>query len=97
MFEEMLIELRTQYDYIVLDTPPMGLVADSLQIASQVDGILYVSRFNYTNKELLGFVNEQYEGKKLERIGIILNDISNNTGYGYGYGYGKYYGSDEAK
>ena len=64
MFEEMLTELRTQYDYIVLDTPPMGLVADSLQIAPRVDGILYVSRFNYTQKELLGFVNEQYEEKK---------------------------------
>ncbi len=54
-FEQMLNELRVQYDYIVLDTPPMGLVADSLQIASQVDGILYVSRFNYTQKELPWF------------------------------------------
>ena len=64
----------------------MGSVADSLQIIPQVDGTTYVSRFNYTQKALFGFVNEHYEGKKLEHIGIVLNDISNNVGYGYGYG-----------
>ena len=74
-FNQVLLDLRSRYDYVVLDTPPMGLVADSLQIIPQVDGTIYVSRFNYTQKELLGFVNQQYEEKKLSQIGLSLIHI----------------------
>jgi Mrp family chromosome partitioning ATPase len=44
----MLKKLKSNYDYLIFDTPPMGLVADSLQLSKHVNGIIYVSRFNYT-------------------------------------------------
>ena len=64
------------------------LVADSLQIAKHVDVTVYMCRYNYTQKELLTFLNEQNDSKALQNIGIVFNDIKDAIGYGYGYGYG---------
>ena len=60
-FFELLEDLKSNYDFIIIDTPPVGLVADALQILPVLDGLLYIARFNYTQSELLNFINEQYK------------------------------------
>ena len=87
-FVEFISLLREKYENIIIDTPPIMLVADSLQIAKHVDATIYMCRYNYTQKELLTLLNEQNDSKALQNIGIVFNDIKDNIGYGYGYGYG---------
>ena len=88
IFVEFISLLKEKYKNIIIDTPPIMLVADSLQIAKHVDVTVYMCRYNYTQKELLTFLNEQNDSKALQNIGIVFNDIKDTIGYGYGYGYG---------
>lgn len=94
---EVLVEsLKSDYDYIILDTAPLMLVTDSFLIADVADMTIYVTRSNYTEKELIGFANEQVEQKKIKNVAFVLNDVSkSNSGYGNKYGYG--YGAKEKK
>lgn len=87
---ELIKELSERYDYVVLDCPPIGLVADSLIIADHVDTVVYIVRQNVTDKSGLTFINELYLTKKLQSVSILFNDLKQsklgaNTGYGYGY------------
>lgn len=90
--EKMFEDLKKQYDYIVVDTAPVGLVTDTLIIAKHADVFAYVIRYNYLNKQLLNIPSQLYKDKKLPNMSFILNDTSSDKGYGYGYGYG--YGND---
>ena len=81
-FANLLADLRTSYDYIILDTPPVGLVADALQITPLIDSIFYITRFNYSQSELLGFIDDQYKKGNVKNISIILNDVGQQRGYG---------------
>ena len=89
---KVLIEkLKDQYDYIVIDTPPCGLVTDSVITMKFSDINLYVVRHNYTKKNMLNIINDLFETKQVNNLNIIINDYmvkSNSYGYGYGYGYG---------
>jgi len=89
---ELIIKLKTQFDYIIIDAPPLGLVTDPQLIESHADICLYVVRQKYTYKEQLNIVDGVYRDKKMKKIGIVINDIdpSSRYGYGYGYGYGNY-------
>jgi len=90
--QDFMNELKTQYDYIVLDTPPLGLVADSLEIMPYADATLYMVRQGYTKKPMLGLINDKYSKGEVKNISFVLNYFQNkgNYGYGYGYGYGAY-------
>jgi Mrp family chromosome partitioning ATPase len=74
----------------------MALVTDALIISSLADHSVFIVRQNYTPKELLQQVNEQYESGKLKKVSILLNDVKVNSyggaygGYGGAYGYGYY-------
>jgi Mrp family chromosome partitioning ATPase len=90
-------EYKKQFDFIVLDTPPIGLVADGLDIMKHSDIILYVARQNVTKKNYLNLINEIYSSENDKNIGLIFNDVNfaaiygygyGSYGYGYGYGYG---------
>ena len=59
-FGRLIEVLRTEYDYIIVDTPPIGLVTDALQMEPHFDGLLYVTRFNYTNLDSISFLDDQY-------------------------------------
>ena len=85
-------ELKQTYDYIILDTPPVGLVADALEITKYADASLYMIRQGYSKKGMLGFINDKYAKGEVENISYVLNYFKNrgNYGYGYGYGYGGY-------
>ena len=88
----VMAELRQHFDYIVIDTPPLGLVADSLLLIKYSDAICYIVRHNYTRKLFLRKINEMYEDHRVKNICVIINDIAGETA-GYGYGYGYRYGS----
>lgn len=89
---EMIEELRNEYEYIILDTPPVGLVADALELAQYCDATLYVTRQNFTKKGMLSIVNEKHKRGELHNISILLNDFESRAKYGYAYGYGYGYG-----
>ncbi len=94
--KEMILELRKIYDYIVLDTPPVGLVSDALELSQFCDVTLYVVRQNFTKKEMLTLLNNRTKRGELQNVSIIFNGYENKAkygvGYGYGYGYGYSYG-----
>lgn len=83
--------LKDKYDYIILDTAPVGLVADTLIISRVADATVYICRADYTPKNDLKLVNSLYTEGKLRNMSIVLNGIDmNKRKYGYYYGYGKY-------
>jgi capsular exopolysaccharide synthesis family protein len=83
-------ELRQTYDYILIDTPPYGLVTDAALIAEEVDATLYVVRFNYTMSDHLKRIADLQKNKRFASFSIIFNGVNYGAGYGYGYGYGGY-------
>ncbi len=105
--EEIINYLKESFDYIIIDSAPVGLVSDALLIEKLVDITLYITRQNVTFKSQLSIVNDLYKAKKLRKVSLVVNDISSSTGnyygygytygYGYGYGYGGYgtYGMEE--
>lgn len=85
--------LKKEFDYIIVDTPPVSLVTDTLIVAKNADAFIYVIRANYLDKRMLKFIEELYQSKKLPNLSILLNDtdLKKSYGYGgYGYGYGGY-------
>jgi succinoglycan biosynthesis transport protein ExoP len=91
--KELIEELKTKYDYIILDTPPVGLVADALELAQYCDVTLYIVRQNFTKKEMITLLNNRVNRDELLNTSIILNGFENKAKYGGGYGYGYGYGS----
>ena len=86
--EELIVNLKKEYDYIIIDTPPVGKVADAYSLARLVDSILYVVRYNYTNKDELNTINEITNNKSLNNpLMIILNDVKMDKSGVYSYGY----------
>lgn len=86
-FEEFIEEINTlYYDYIIFDTPPIGLVADTLSIAKYSDLNVFVMRQNYTNKNSIRFINDVVNEAKITNLSILINDVEMINGYGYRYG-----------
>src|SRR5690606_34244889 len=87
-------ELKNNYDYIILDTPPVGLVADALELIPFSDVTLYVVRQNYTKKEMIMLLNNRLKRGEIDNVSIVMNGFENKakygSAYGYGYGYGTY-------
>ncbi|KUJ63713.1 sugar transporter [Flavobacteriaceae bacterium CRH] len=89
--KELIEELKQKYDYIILDTPPVGLVSDSLELAQYADVTLYIVRQNYTKKDMITLLNTRIKRGELNNTSIVLNGYENKAKYGtYGYGYGDY-------
>ena len=83
--------LKQQYDYVIMDTAPVGLVTDTLQIARYSNVNCYVCRADYTPKANIGLLNSLVTEEKLTNCCIILNGVDmSKKKYGYYYGYGKY-------
>ncbi len=80
--------LKTQYDYIIVDTAQVSLVTDTLLIAKHANTFLYVARANFLEKRMLSIANDLYKEQKLPNMCLLLNDTDSTKGYGYGYGYG---------
>ncbi|WP_316632820.1 polysaccharide biosynthesis tyrosine autokinase [uncultured Flavobacterium sp.] len=90
--KEMIDELKQKYDYVILDTPPVGLVSDALELVQYADVTLYIVRQNYTKKEMIALLNTRVKRGELNNASIVLNGYENKAKYGssYGYGYGVY-------
>jgi capsular exopolysaccharide synthesis family protein len=83
--------LSEKYDYVLLDTAPVGLVTDTLIIARVADASVYVCRADYTAKNDLNLVNSLYTEGKLKNMSLVLNGVDmTKRKYGYYYGYGNY-------
>ena len=95
---QLIEQLCKDYDYIIVDTPPLSYVADAFVLSQFVDHTIYVVRQDYTPKIALQSLNEFYTSGKLANISILFNDLRKSGmgygygGYGYGYGYGYNYG-----
>ncbi|SCX91967.1 protein involved in gliding motility EpsB [Nonlabens sp. Hel1_33_55] len=89
----MLEELKQSYDYVILDTPPLGLVADAMEISKHSDASLYVVRQGYTKKGMLDILNDKYSKQELGNVSMLFNYFNDRARYGHGYGYGYGYGA----
>lgn len=86
---ELFDTLKKEYDYIVVDTAPVGLVTDAQLLSKYADTVLYVSRINYTYKEQLRNADELVRTGKMQKMNLVVNDMKAKGGV-YGYGYGSY-------
>ncbi|MEH6659267.1 GumC family protein [Leeuwenhoekiella marinoflava] len=93
-FGRMIAELREQYDYVIVDTAPSMLVADTFLISKYADLILYVTRAGYTEKQLINFAVDAQNDGKLHDISFVINDVK-TANFGYGNKYGYAYGQDQ--
>ena len=88
--------LKKNFDYVILDTAPVGMVTDTLLIGRVADLSVYVCRADYTRKNEYTLINELIDGNKLPNLCTVINGLDlkkRKYGYYYGYGkYGKYYG-----
>lgn len=91
--DALMEELKSKYDYIILDTPPVGLVVDSLDLVQYSDVVLYIVRQNFTKKGMISLLNNRVNRDELQNTSIILNGFENKAKYGGGYGYGYGYGN----
>ena len=91
MLDKAFEHLRTIYDYIILDTPPVGLVSDTLELGRLADVSFFVVRPEVTTKNDVDNINRIAETKKLPKVNLVLNGIDlKKKKYGFYYGYGKY-------
>jgi capsular exopolysaccharide synthesis family protein len=96
-FEAMIEQVKDQFDYILIDSPPAAILTDAKVLAMVADSTIYVVRYNYTPQDFLSFIKQQALRKTLPRISLVFNGVirkkvpgygyGNDYGYGYGYGY----------
>jgi len=103
--ENLFEELRKKYDQIIIDTPPLGLVSDAMELQKFSDVAIFIVREDYTLKSFVKDIDEKYQKHEINNVAIIYNDFkvnmlkkygySKNYGYKYGYGYGEYFKQKE--
>lgn len=79
-------ELRKRYDYIFIDSAPVGMVSDTFSLDRLSDATIYVVRADYTSRSDIRFIDEIYEQHRLKKLCIVVNGTKTKRGYGYGYG-----------
>jgi capsular exopolysaccharide synthesis family protein len=97
-FRLLMDELKKSYEYIVIDTAPIGLVSDGLEVARYADATLFVIRHKTTPKIAIKYLKDIQDKKLVSNVGIIYNGMESTNkkyGYGYGYGYGHGYYNEE--
>lgn len=96
--------LKSKYDYIIMDSAPVGLVSDSLIASRVADAVVYVFRLDYSHSEDVAFLNSLIAEGKLKNVSVVINGDNQKmarrgsrryTAYGYGYGYGYGYSDDK--
>ena len=96
---DMFVWLRENFDVIIIDSAPVGMVSDAQTLSKFADCTLYLVRQGHTFKKQVVLIDEFYREDKLPKVAIIINDVKMKAGYGYygygryGYGYGYGYGS----
>lgn len=93
---DLLTELKTRYDVVLIDNPPVGLVTDGIPMIQIADYPIYIFRSDYSKKQFVQNVDRLINENNIKRLTSILNGVDidrNKYGYNYGYGYGYGYGS----
>jgi polysaccharide biosynthesis transport protein len=98
-FGQLLERLNKEYDLVVVDSPPLGAVTDSLLIAEHVDEVVYVCRFNRAYRKHIRQYIQALQHSKTELLGVVLNGLSPRrieyySNYRYYRSYKKYYGAE---
>ncbi|GAE14836.1 tyrosine-protein kinase Wzc [Bacteroides pyogenes JCM 6292] len=89
--DKAIATLKAKFDYVILDTAPIGMVTDTLLIARVADVSVYVCRADYTRKAEFLLINDLAKEQKLPNLCTVINGIDlRKKKYGYYYGYGKY-------
>ena len=98
--DELFDWLKKEFDVVVIDTAPVGMVSDAQTLSKYADATLYIVRQGHTFKKQITLIEEFYQFKKLPKVSVVINDVKMKAGYGY-YGYGRYgygygYGQDSS-
>lgn len=91
-FDDLIDELYTRYDVVIIDTPPVGLVTDGLLVMKRASIPIYVVRSGYSEKRVDKNINNLYDSGRFKNLSVVLNAVEKVGGNGYGYGYGYGYG-----
>ncbi len=98
--DQLLEDFKKDYDLILIDNPPVGVVSDGVIIMNKADCPIYVFRSNYSKRIFTDRVAELLSADKVSKLFVLLNGVDlkrNGYGYGYGYGYGEYYDDTEGR
>lgn len=96
--DKLLNELKEEFDNIIIDTPPVGIISDGLELIKKANVTIIVVRHAYTSRKMISNLNQLYDQKLTKHMGIILNDVDfDKTGYTYGSTDSFSYFDDEAK
>ena len=102
--QELLAFAKAKFDYVIIDTPPAGLLSDSIYLIQNVDAALFVLNARSSTRKVITFLDDVVSANKLSNVLLVLNGVARigrkyyykgygySYGYGYGYGYGKGYG-----
>lgn len=88
--DSLFTELRERYDYIIVDSAPVGMVSDTFTVNRIADAVIYVTRINHSSLSDLKFIENIYEEKRLRNMSVVVNGTKVKRGYGYGYGNGSH-------
>ena len=92
---DVLAWAREHYDLVVIDTPPLAVVADAIALLKEVDGVVLVAQLGKNTRDAAAFLRERLVGVNAPLLGVVANGVkARKGGYGYGYGYGYYAGDD---
>lgn len=84
--DQLFNALREEYDYIIVDSAPVGMVSDTFSLTRISDATVYVCRANYTKLKDIEYINSLYADNRLKRMSLVVNGTETKKGYGYGYG-----------
>jgi len=102
--KDIILRAKQDFDFVIIDTPPAGLLSDSVYLIDQVDATIFVLNTKTSSKRVITFMENVMESNNLKNVLLVLNGVSRlgkryyyqgygySYGYGYGYGYGKGYG-----
>ncbi|NNV56575.1 GumC family protein [Limnovirga soli] len=90
--DDLLAYAREHYQYIIIDSPPVGLVADVFLLTKHIDITLFILRHKHSFKTTIQFIEKLHTEQKVNALNVVVNGIKDHAGIGYGYGYGYSYG-----
>lgn len=85
--EQLFRELRQRFDYVIVDSPPIGLVTDAQLIAPFADTTMFMIRNDHTPKTCLKMIDTLYKEHRFQRLNVVLNAVGEGQSYYYSYGY----------
>ena len=88
--DTLFASLRTEYDYIIIDSAPVGLVSDTFSLNRVSDATIFVCRANYTSMSDIETLDEIYSKHRLKKISVVVNGTASRKTYGYGYSEGRH-------